>query len=106
MSGGGAMLGSNTSPELTFNVGNFPATNNVYVDVSCGAADDSPQTFGPIYIQAGWFFAMDFLQSPIFWIIVTAASEIIGMMPQFKSNSVIQLLFTALMTLKPKNIKK
>ena len=53
MSGGGAMLGSNTSPELTFNVGNFPSTNNVYVDVTCGAADDSPQTFGPIYIQAG-----------------------------------------------------
>ena len=53
MSGGGAMLGSNTASKLTFNVGNFPATNNVYVDVTCGAADDSPQTFGPIYIQAG-----------------------------------------------------
>ena len=53
MSGGGVMLGSNTDPELTFNVGNFPATSNVYVDVTCGAADDSPQTFGPIYIAAG-----------------------------------------------------
>jgi len=49
---------------------------------------------------------MDFLHSPIFWIIVTALSEVIGMMPQFKSNSVIQLLFTAVMTLKPKNIKE
>ena len=49
---------------------------------------------------------MDFLQSPIFWIIVTAASEIIGMMPQFKSNSVLQLLFRALMTIKPKNLPK
>jgi hypothetical protein len=53
MSGGGSLLGSNTGPELTFNVGNFPSTNNLYVDVTCGAADDSPQTFGPIYIQVG-----------------------------------------------------
>ena len=53
MSGGGAMLGSNTGHELTFNVGNFPSTNNLYVDVTCGAADDTPQTYGPIYIQAG-----------------------------------------------------
>ena len=53
MSGGGAMLGSNTGKQLDFNVGNFPSTNNLYVDVSCDAADDSPQTYGPIYIQAG-----------------------------------------------------
>ena len=46
------------------------------------------------------------LQSPIFWIIVTAASEVIGMMPQFKSNSVLQLVFKALMSMKPKSIKK
>ena len=106
MSGGGAMLGSNTSSELTFNVGNFPATNNLYVDVTCGAADDNPQTFGPIYIQAGWSITMDFLQNPIFWIIVTAASEIIGMMPQCKSNGVLQLFISGLMSLKPKNLKK
>ena len=49
---------------------------------------------------------MDFLQSPIFWIIVTAASEIIGMMPQFKSNSVLQLLIKGIMSLKPKNLPK
>ena len=42
------------------------------------------------------------LQSPIFWIIVTAASEIIGMMPQFKSNSILQLLLKGLLSLKPK----
>ena len=53
MAGGGSMLGSNTGHELAFNVGNFPSTNSLYVDVTCGAADDSPQTFGPIYIQAG-----------------------------------------------------
>jgi len=42
------------------------------------------------------------LQSPIFWIIVTAASEIIGMMPQCKSNSVLQLLVNGVLSLKPK----
>jgi len=44
----------------------------------------------------------DFLSSPIFWIIVTAASEIIGMMPQFKSNSILQLLLKSVLSLKPK----
>ena len=44
----------------------------------------------------------DILSSPIFWIIVTAASEIIGMMPQFKSNSILQLLLKGLLSLKPK----
>ena len=44
----------------------------------------------------------DFLSSPIFWIIVTAASEIIGIMPQCKSNSVLQLLAKGVLSLKPK----
>ena len=44
----------------------------------------------------------DLLSNPIFWIIVTAASEIIGMMPQCKSNSVLQLLMRGLLSLKPK----
>ena len=44
----------------------------------------------------------DFLSSPIFWIIVTAASEIIGMTPKLKSNSVLQLVVNGLLTLKPK----
>jgi len=47
----------------------------------------------------------DFLSSPIFWIIVTAASEIIGMMPQCKSNSVLELLMRGLLSLKPKTPK-
>ena len=44
----------------------------------------------------------DLLSNPIFWIIVTAASEIIGMMPQCKSNSVLQLLVKGVLSLKPK----
>jgi hypothetical protein len=48
---------------------------------------------------------MDFLQSPIFWIIVTAASEIIGM-SKLKDNSVIELLIRGLLSLKPKNLPK
>ena len=44
----------------------------------------------------------DLLSNPIFWIVVTAASEIIGMMPQVKSNSVIELILKGVLTLKPK----
>ena len=44
----------------------------------------------------------DILSNPIFWIIVTAASEIIGMMPQCKSNSVCQLVLKGVLSLKPK----
>jgi hypothetical protein len=44
----------------------------------------------------------DVLSSPIFWVVVTAASEIIGMMPQCKSNSVLELLFKGVLSLKPK----
>jgi hypothetical protein len=43
----------------------------------------------------------EILASPIFWIIVAAASEIIGM-SKLKDNSVIQLLLNALRALKPK----
>ena len=39
-----------------------------------------------------------FITSPIFWIVVAAASEIIALTP-LKSNSVIQLIFTALRSL-------
>jgi hypothetical protein len=41
------------------------------------------------------------LESPIFWVIVAAASEVIGM-SKLKDNSVLQLVFTALNALKPK----
>ena len=43
---------------------------------------------------------MGFLESAIFWIIVAAASEIIALTP-LKSNSVIQLVLSALNNLKP-----
>lgn len=45
---------------------------------------------------------MDILQSPVFWIIVTACSEIIGMNKRLKDNSIIELVLHVLMTLKPK----
>ncbi len=48
---------------------------------------------------------MEFLQEPWFWILVTGASEIVGM-SKLKSNSVVQLLFQALMALKPKKLPK
>lgn len=41
------------------------------------------------------------LNSPIFWIIVAAASEVIALSP-LRSNSVIQLVFQALNAIKPK----
>tara|TARA_B100000085_G_scaffold282124_2_gene310063 strand:- start:1046 stop:1189 length:144 start_codon:yes stop_codon:yes gene_type:complete len=40
------------------------------------------------------------LESAIFWIIVAAASEIIALTP-LKSNSVIQLVLSALNAMKP-----
>jgi len=40
------------------------------------------------------------LSHPAFWIVVAAASELIGM-SKFKDNSVIQLIFTAIRSLKP-----
>jgi hypothetical protein len=44
---------------------------------------------------------MEFLQEPWFWVLIGAASELIGMSP-LKSNSVIQLLLTGIKALKPK----
>ena len=44
---------------------------------------------------------MEFLNSPIFWIVVAAASEIVALSPA-KSNSIVQLIFTALESIKPK----
>ena len=44
---------------------------------------------------------MAVLESAIFWIIIAAASEIIALSP-LKDNSIIQLVFHALETLKGK----
>ena len=43
----------------------------------------------------------ELLQNPIFWIVVTAASEIIGM-SKLKDNSIIELVLHTLMRFKPK----
>jgi hypothetical protein len=42
------------------------------------------------------------LANPIFWIAVAAASEVIGLNPKWKANSVIQLIFQVLNLLKAK----
>lgn len=47
----------------------------------------------------------DLLQSPVFWICLTAASEIIGMNHKCKENSVIEVVLKAVLSLKPKSMK-
>jgi hypothetical protein len=44
---------------------------------------------------------MDFLSHPAFWIVIAAASELIGMSP-LKDNSIIQLVLHALNAIKAK----
>jgi len=44
----------------------------------------------------------EILTSPITWIVVAAASEIIALSPKLKSNSVVQLIFSVLRALKVK----
>lgn len=44
----------------------------------------------------------DLFSNPVFWIVVTAASEIIGMTPKLKSNSVLQLVVSGILSFKPK----
>ena len=43
----------------------------------------------------------EFLASPILWIVIAALSEIIALTP-LKSNSVVQLLMSAVRSMKPK----
>jgi hypothetical protein len=43
---------------------------------------------------------MAILESAIFWIVIAAASEIIALTP-LKSNSVVQLVLSALKSIKP-----
>ena len=42
------------------------------------------------------------LASPIFWVVIAAVSEIIGLNPKWKANSIVQLVFQILKALKPK----
>jgi hypothetical protein len=46
---------------------------------------------------------MDFLHHPAFWIVVAAASEVIALSP-LKDNSIIQLVFHVLRSIKGKKI--
>lgn len=46
---------------------------------------------------------MDFLNEPAFWIVVAAASELIGLSP-LKSNSIVQLVFQILNLIKAKKV--
>ena len=45
--------------------------------------------------------SMEFLSHPAFWIVVAAISELIGLSPQLKANSIIQLVLQALYAIKP-----
>ena len=44
----------------------------------------------------------DILSNPVFWIVLTAVSEIIGLNKKMKDNSIIELVLHAVMALKPK----
>jgi hypothetical protein len=43
----------------------------------------------------------DIISHPAFWVVVAAASELIGM-SKLRDNSVIQLLFTMIRSIRPK----
>jgi hypothetical protein len=46
---------------------------------------------------------MDFIHHPAFWIVIAAASELIAISP-LKDNSIIQLIFHALRSIKGKKL--
>lgn len=45
---------------------------------------------------------MDILHSAAFWIVVAAISELIGLNPKLKANSIIQLVLQILNMMRPK----
>lgn len=45
---------------------------------------------------------MEFLREPAFWVVVAAISEVIGMTPRLKENSILQLIMKLLGAIKPK----
>lgn len=47
----------------------------------------------------------DLLSNPVFWIVLTALSEIIGCNKKLKDNSIVELVMHAVMALKPKGLK-
>jgi hypothetical protein len=46
---------------------------------------------------------MDFIHHPAFWVVIAAASELIALSP-LKDNSIIQLVFHALRSIKGKKL--
>ena len=44
----------------------------------------------------------DLLSNPVFWIVLTAISEIIGCNKKMKDNSIVELVLHTVMALKPK----
>ena len=44
----------------------------------------------------------DLFSNPIFWIVITALSELIGM-SKLKDNSIVELVLHTVMSLKPKS---
>lgn len=46
---------------------------------------------------------MDFIHHPAFWIVIAAASELIALSP-LKDNSIVQLVFHALRSIKGKKL--
>ena len=44
----------------------------------------------------------DLLSNPVFWIVLTAISELIGLNKKLKDNSIIELVLHTVMSLKPK----
>ena len=45
---------------------------------------------------------MEFLSEPWFWVVMTAASELIGMNKRLRDNSIVELVLHLVMGLKPK----
>ena len=49
---------------------------------------------------------MDILHNAAFWIVVAAVSELIGMSPKLKANSIIQMVLQILELLRPKSAER
>jgi len=59
--------------------------------------------FSTAKLQAESTSSMDFIHHPAFWVVVAAASELIALSP-LKDNSIIQLVFHALRSIKGKKL--
>ena len=46
----------------------------------------------------------ELFQNPVFWVALTALSEIVGMSKKCKQNSILEIIITAVLKLKPKSL--